>query len=162
MAIYLPGTADDQSLALDEMTPREIVAELDKQGTSTSDMRIIHLKHSDATATSKLIQNVFKSASSQAMNPCSTVLPARYSSSRVLIVALGVGASESRTAPVASPYQVRMRRSPDVVSVMYQLPETASAVPTILAEGLTDPGRKPRDPRRPHCSSHQVGTALER
>src|ERR1700750_236614 len=30
MAIYLPGTADDQSLALDEMTPREIVAELDK------------------------------------------------------------------------------------------------------------------------------------
>ncbi|RZU41600.1 ATP-dependent protease ATPase subunit HslU [Edaphobacter modestus] len=30
MAIYLPGTADDQSLALDEMTPREIVTELDK------------------------------------------------------------------------------------------------------------------------------------
>ena len=30
MAIFLPGTADDQSLALDEMTPREIVAELDK------------------------------------------------------------------------------------------------------------------------------------
>ncbi len=30
MAIYLPGTADDQELALDEMTPREIVAELDK------------------------------------------------------------------------------------------------------------------------------------
>jgi ATP-dependent HslUV protease ATP-binding subunit HslU len=30
MAIYLPGTADDQALALDEMTPREIVAELDK------------------------------------------------------------------------------------------------------------------------------------
>jgi ATP-dependent HslUV protease ATP-binding subunit HslU len=30
MAIYLPGTAEDQPLALDEMTPREIVLELDK------------------------------------------------------------------------------------------------------------------------------------
>jgi ATP-dependent HslUV protease ATP-binding subunit HslU len=30
MAIFLPGTADDQALALDEMTPREIVQELDK------------------------------------------------------------------------------------------------------------------------------------
>jgi ATP-dependent HslUV protease ATP-binding subunit HslU len=30
MAIFLPGTAEDQALALDEMTPREIVAELDK------------------------------------------------------------------------------------------------------------------------------------
>jgi ATP-dependent HslUV protease ATP-binding subunit HslU len=30
MAIYLPGTADDQALSLDEMTPREVVAELDK------------------------------------------------------------------------------------------------------------------------------------
>ena len=30
MAIYLPGTAEDQALALDEMTPREIVTELDK------------------------------------------------------------------------------------------------------------------------------------
>jgi ATP-dependent HslUV protease ATP-binding subunit HslU len=30
MAIYLPGTAEDQPLALDKMTPREIVAELDK------------------------------------------------------------------------------------------------------------------------------------
>ena len=30
MAIFLPGTADDQALGLDEMTPREIVAELDK------------------------------------------------------------------------------------------------------------------------------------
>jgi ATP-dependent HslUV protease ATP-binding subunit HslU len=30
MAIYLPGTAEDQALALDEMTPRQIVAELDK------------------------------------------------------------------------------------------------------------------------------------
>ena len=30
MAIFLPGTAEDQALGLDEMTPREIVAELDK------------------------------------------------------------------------------------------------------------------------------------
>jgi ATP-dependent HslUV protease ATP-binding subunit HslU len=30
MAIYLPGAAEDQELALDELTPREIVAELDK------------------------------------------------------------------------------------------------------------------------------------
>ena len=30
MAIYLPGTAEDQALSLDEMTPREIVVELDK------------------------------------------------------------------------------------------------------------------------------------
>lgn len=30
MAIFLPGTAEDQPLSLDEMTPREIVAELDK------------------------------------------------------------------------------------------------------------------------------------
>jgi ATP-dependent HslUV protease ATP-binding subunit HslU len=30
VAIYLPGTAEDQALALEEMTPREIVAELDK------------------------------------------------------------------------------------------------------------------------------------
>src|SRR6202011_3790025 len=30
MAIYLPGTAEDQELALDDLTPREIVSELDK------------------------------------------------------------------------------------------------------------------------------------
>jgi ATP-dependent HslUV protease ATP-binding subunit HslU len=30
MAIYLPGTSEDQPLSLDEMTPREIVVELDK------------------------------------------------------------------------------------------------------------------------------------
>ena len=30
MAIFLPGTAEDQALAIDDMTPREIVAELDK------------------------------------------------------------------------------------------------------------------------------------
>jgi ATP-dependent HslUV protease ATP-binding subunit HslU len=30
MAIYLPGAAEDQELALDELTPRQIVAELDK------------------------------------------------------------------------------------------------------------------------------------
>ena len=31
MAIYLPASAEEQELALDELTPREIVAELDKQ-----------------------------------------------------------------------------------------------------------------------------------
>jgi ATP-dependent HslUV protease ATP-binding subunit HslU len=30
MAIYLPGAAEDQGLSLDELTPRQIVAELDK------------------------------------------------------------------------------------------------------------------------------------
>ena len=30
MAIFLPGTAEDQALALDDLTPREIVTELDK------------------------------------------------------------------------------------------------------------------------------------
>src|ERR1700710_895034 len=30
MAIFLPGAAEDQALAIDDMTPREIVAELDK------------------------------------------------------------------------------------------------------------------------------------
>ena len=30
MAIFLPGAAEDQALALDEMTPSEIVTELDK------------------------------------------------------------------------------------------------------------------------------------
>ena len=30
MAIYLPQAAEEQELALDELTPREIVAELDK------------------------------------------------------------------------------------------------------------------------------------
>ena len=30
MAIYLPGTQEEQELALDDLTPREIVSELDK------------------------------------------------------------------------------------------------------------------------------------
>ena len=30
MAIYLPATAEEEQIALDELTPREIVAELDK------------------------------------------------------------------------------------------------------------------------------------
>ncbi len=30
MAIYLPGTAEEEQVLLDELTPREIVAELDK------------------------------------------------------------------------------------------------------------------------------------
>ena len=30
MAIYLPGTSEEEQLALDDLTPREIVSELDK------------------------------------------------------------------------------------------------------------------------------------
>src|ERR1700694_4758214 len=30
MAIYLPGTVEEEQIALDELTPREIVAELDR------------------------------------------------------------------------------------------------------------------------------------
>ena len=30
MALYLPATTDDEHVALDELTPREIVRELDK------------------------------------------------------------------------------------------------------------------------------------
>jgi len=30
MAMYLPAIAEEQTIALDELTPREIVAELDK------------------------------------------------------------------------------------------------------------------------------------
>ena len=30
MAIYLPGTAEEEQITLDDLTPREIVAELDK------------------------------------------------------------------------------------------------------------------------------------
>ena len=30
MAIYLPSSAEEEQLALDELTPREIVSELDK------------------------------------------------------------------------------------------------------------------------------------
>ena len=30
MAIYLPASAEEQDISLDELTPREIVSELDK------------------------------------------------------------------------------------------------------------------------------------
>ena len=30
MAIYLPGSVEEEQIALDELTPREIVTELDK------------------------------------------------------------------------------------------------------------------------------------
>src|SRR6266513_4394631 len=39
MAIYLPATADDEQLALDELTPREIVAELDKHVVGQKDAK---------------------------------------------------------------------------------------------------------------------------
>jgi ATP-dependent HslUV protease ATP-binding subunit HslU len=39
MAIYLPATADEEQLALDELTPREIVAELDKHVVGQNDAK---------------------------------------------------------------------------------------------------------------------------
>jgi ATP-dependent HslUV protease ATP-binding subunit HslU len=39
MAIYLPSTAEDEQLALDELTPREIVAELDKHVIGQKDAK---------------------------------------------------------------------------------------------------------------------------
>src|SRR2546426_573631 len=52
-----------------------------------------------------------RAASSQAMNPCRTVSPCRYSSSRVLTLAFP-GDCESNTAAMASPYRACMRRPP--------------------------------------------------
>src|SRR2546428_10368831 len=45
------------------------------------------------------------------MNPCRTVSPCRYSSSRVLTLAFP-GDCESNTAAMASPYRACMRRPP--------------------------------------------------
>src|SRR5487761_2278212 len=39
MAIYLPGTAEEEQLALDELTPREIVVELDKHVIGQKDAK---------------------------------------------------------------------------------------------------------------------------
>ena len=39
MAIYLPSTAEEEQLALDELTPREIVAELDKHVVGQKDAK---------------------------------------------------------------------------------------------------------------------------
>src|SRR5215469_8980714 len=39
MAIYLPGTAEEEQLALDELTPRQIVAELDKHVIGQKDAK---------------------------------------------------------------------------------------------------------------------------
>src|ERR1700757_3953350 len=39
MAIYLPQAAEDEALALDELTPREIVAELDKHVVGQKDAK---------------------------------------------------------------------------------------------------------------------------
>jgi len=39
MAIYLPGTVEEEQLALDELTPREIVAELDKYVVGQKDAK---------------------------------------------------------------------------------------------------------------------------
>ena len=39
MAIYLPATAEEEQVALDELTPREIVAELDKYVVGQNDAK---------------------------------------------------------------------------------------------------------------------------
>src|SRR5207245_10797149 len=39
MAIYLPSTAEEEHVALDELTPREIVAELDKHVIGQKDAK---------------------------------------------------------------------------------------------------------------------------
>src|SRR5215475_10594754 len=39
MAIYLPATAEEQAAGLDELTPREIVAELDKYVVGQKDAK---------------------------------------------------------------------------------------------------------------------------
>src|SRR5712675_311318 len=39
MAIYLPGTAEEEQIALDELTPREIVTELDKHVVGQKDAK---------------------------------------------------------------------------------------------------------------------------
>ena len=44
MAIYLPGTQEEQELALDELTPREIVSELDKYVVGQNAAKRAHLE----------------------------------------------------------------------------------------------------------------------
>src|ERR1022692_3681868 len=39
MAIYLPGTAEEEQVTLDELTPREIVTELDKYVVGQKDAK---------------------------------------------------------------------------------------------------------------------------
>ena len=39
MAIYLPAAAEEEQIALDELTPREIVAELDKHVVGQKDAK---------------------------------------------------------------------------------------------------------------------------
>ena len=39
MAIYLPGTAEEEQVTLDELTPREIVTELDKYVVGQNDAK---------------------------------------------------------------------------------------------------------------------------
>ena len=69
----LAANRDNNALVLTDTSRNvkrivQIVAELDRQGASSSEMRIVRLKHSDATTTAKLIGQVFKSNSEQ-MSP---------------------------------------------------------------------------------------------
>ncbi len=47
----------------------QIAANLDRQGASSSEMRIIKLKHADATVTAKMIGQVFKGSGGETMSP---------------------------------------------------------------------------------------------
>lgn len=69
----LAANRDNNALVLTDSSRNvkrivQIVAELDRQGMSSSEMRIVRLKHADATITAKMIGQVFKSSSDQ-MSP---------------------------------------------------------------------------------------------
>lgn len=69
----LTANRDNNALVLTDTSRNvkrivQIVAELDRQGASSSEMRIVKLRHADATTTAKMIGQVFKSSSDQ-MSP---------------------------------------------------------------------------------------------
>jgi type II secretion system protein D len=69
----LTANRDNNALVLTDISRNvkrvvQIVAELDRQGNTSVEMRIVRLKHADATATAKMIGQVFKGSTEQ-MNP---------------------------------------------------------------------------------------------
>ena len=66
----LAANRDNNALVLTDTSRNvkrivQIVAELDRQGAVSSEMRIVRLKHADPTTTAKLIDKVFKSGPDQ-------------------------------------------------------------------------------------------------